>query len=44
MLPVMHYTANAEPQIIDATERDLPKEVFLEVCLLCSIYITFSDL
>ncbi|KAG8189231.1 hypothetical protein JTE90_013761 [Oedothorax gibbosus] len=26
--PVMHYTANAEPQVIDATERDLNSDVF----------------
>lgn len=28
----MHYTANAEPQIIDAIERTLPNDVFLTVC------------
>lgn len=28
--PVMHYTANAEPQIIDTIERSLPNDVFLE--------------
>ncbi|GFU37045.1 chromodomain-helicase-DNA-binding protein 1 [Nephila pilipes] len=28
--PVMHYTANAEPQVIDNTERDLSVDVFKE--------------
>lgn len=29
----MHYTANAEPQVIDATDRNLPADVFKEVVL-----------
>ncbi|XP_035226982.1 chromodomain-helicase-DNA-binding protein 1-like isoform X2 [Stegodyphus dumicola] len=28
--PVMHYTANAEPQIIDDTEKELDDDIFIE--------------
>lgn len=34
----MHYTANAEPQIIDAIERALPNDVFLEVCYFFNLF------